>query len=96
MMYVVATVAILISMILALCRAFLGPTVFDRILAVNMFGTKTVILIALLGFLNGRPEFTDLALIYALMNFIGTIAVLKFIATGGFALAFSEDTGGLE
>ncbi len=80
MMFVVATAAILVTMTLALARALLGPTRFDRILAVNMFGTKTVLLLAVFGFLNRRPEFLDLALVYALMNFIGVIAVLKFSA----------------
>ena len=64
--------------LLALLRATLGPTVYDRILALNMFGTKTVLLIAVIGYLTGRPDFLDLALLYALMNFIGTIAVLKY------------------
>lgn len=75
-------VAILISMALLLVRAVKGPTVFDRVLSVNSFGTKTVLLIAVLGFLTGRPAFLDLALVYALMNFISTIAVLKFTRYG--------------
>ncbi|MCB9724681.1 MAG: pH regulation protein F [Spirochaetaceae bacterium] len=69
---------ILVTMLLALVRAFLGPTVYDRVLAANMFGTKTVLLIAVSGFLTGRPEWLDLALIYALMNFTGMIALLRF------------------
>ena len=84
-MFDVAALALLITMALALVRAFAGPTVFDRIVAVNAFGTKTVLLIAVLGFVMGRPEFTDIALIYALMNFIGTVAVLKYVKYGGFA-----------
>ena len=80
----IATAAILITMSLALARAALGPTVFDRILAVNMFGTKTVLLIAVFGFLTQRPVFLDLALLYALMNFIGVIAVLRFSRYGHF------------
>jgi len=78
MMFAAAALATLVTMALALARAVLGPTVYDRILAVNMFGTKTVLMIALLGFLTGRPDFLDIALVYALINFIGTIAVLKF------------------
>lgn len=77
-MFGAAMAAILISMAMLLVRAVRGPTDFDRILAVNSFGTKTVLLIAVLGFLTGRPAFLDLALVYALMNFISTIAVLKF------------------
>ena len=81
-MFVAATAGILISMTLAMVRALLGPTVYDRVLAVNSFGTKTVLLIAALGFLTGRPEFLDLAIVYALINFIATIAVLKFFEYG--------------
>ncbi len=77
-MLAVAMVAILVTMGLALVRAALGPTVFDRILALNMFGTKTVLLIAVIAFLTDRPSFLDLALVYALINFIGVIAVLRF------------------
>lgn len=77
-MFAVITLALLITMLLALVRALLGPTIFDRILAVNSFGTKTVLLIAVYGFLTGRPDFVDIALVYSLINYIGTIAVLKF------------------
>jgi len=85
-MFIVATAGILVAMAMALVRAFLGPTVYDRVLAVNTFGTKTVLLIAALGFLTGRPEFLDMALVYALINFIGTIAVLKFFEYGDLGL----------
>jgi len=78
-MYFAATIAILLTMSLALARALLGPTVFDRVLAVNMFGTKTVLLLSVIAFLYGRPDFLDLALAYALINFIGVLAVLKFV-----------------
>ena len=81
-MFIVASLAILVAMTLALTRALLGPTVYDRVLAVNMFGTKTVLIIAVLGFLAGRPDFLDLALLYALINFVGTLAVLKFFEYG--------------
>jgi multicomponent Na+:H+ antiporter subunit F len=81
-MFGAASVALLVVMGIALARALLGPTVFDRILAVNSFGTLTVALIAVLGFLMGRPDFLDLSLVYALINFIGTIAVAKYV---GFA-----------
>jgi multicomponent Na+:H+ antiporter subunit F len=77
-MYYVVTTAILVTMALALARALLGPTVYDRVLAVNMFGTKTVLLVAIVAFLSGRPDFLDLALAYALINFVGVLAVLEF------------------
>lgn len=78
MMFSVVSIALLVSMLLALLRAVVGPTLYDRILAVNMFGTKTVLLIAVLGFLMGRPEFLDIALVYSLINFISIIAILRF------------------
>lgn len=77
-MYYVVTIATLITMALALVRALLGPSIYDRILAANMFGTKTVLLLSVVAFLAGRPDFLDLALVYALINFIGIIAVLEF------------------
>ncbi len=77
MLFVIA-IAVLVAMALALLRAFLGPTVFDRILAVNSFGTKTVLLIALLAEASGRGDYLDLALLYALLNFIGTVALLRY------------------
>lgn len=78
-MYYAAALAILVTMGLALTRALLGPTVYDRVLAVNMFGTKTVLLLSVIAFLYGRPDFLDLALAYALINFIAVLAVLKFV-----------------
>jgi len=77
-MYYVVTFATLVTMALALVRAVLGPTVYDRVLSVNMFGTKTVLLISVIAYLAGRPDFLDLALAYALINFIGVLAVLEF------------------
>jgi len=77
-MLIAATIAILVVMIMSILRAMLGPTFYDRILAVNMFGTKTVLLISLLGFVMGRPEFLDIAIVYALINFISVIGVLHY------------------
>ena len=77
-MFYVATISILISFIMVLIRLFLGPTLYDRVLALNAFGTLAVLMISIVGFLFGRPDFLDIALLYALLNFIGTIAILKF------------------
>ncbi len=77
-MFALGAIAILIAMALVLWRLFSGPTLYDRVLAVNSFGTLAVLLIAVLGFLAGRPDFLDIALLYALINFVGTIAILKF------------------
>ena len=78
-MFVAAGLAVLITMTLAMIRALMGPTVYDRILAVNLFGTKTALLLSVVAFLYGRPDFLDLALAYSLINFIGILAVLKFV-----------------
>jgi multicomponent Na+:H+ antiporter subunit F len=82
MMFSAAILALLATMVLALARAIRGPTVFDRLLATNTAGTVAVLLLCTIGFLNGRPEFLDLAIIYCLLNVIGTVAVLKFFRYG--------------
>lgn len=77
-MFVAAVLALLATMVLTIVRALLGPTLYDRLLAVNSFGTKIMLFIAAFGFLTGRPEFLDIALVYSLINFVATVAVLKF------------------
>jgi multicomponent Na+:H+ antiporter subunit F len=81
-MFETAAAALLVTLALALVRAALGPTVFDRAQAVNTVGTIAVLLLAVIGFLGGRPEFLDLAIVYGLLNIVGTIAVLKFFRHG--------------
>lgn len=82
MMFAAAALALLTTIALALVRAALGPTLFDRAQAVNTVGTVAMLLLAVLGFLTGRPEFLDLAIVYGLLNVIGTIAVLKYFRQG--------------
>ena len=82
MMFAVAAVALLVSLALVLVRAILGPTVFDRVQAGNTVGTIAMMLLAVIGFLTGRPEFLDIAITYGLLNVVGTIAVLKFFQRG--------------
>jgi multicomponent Na+:H+ antiporter subunit F len=78
-------VMLLLSMALAVIRAVRGPNVFERILAANVFGTKTLLLIVVVGFLKGAPEdYVDIALMYAIIAFIGTVAVLRCVEYGGF------------
>ncbi|MGB0671887.1 MAG: monovalent cation/H+ antiporter complex subunit F [Rhodospirillales bacterium] len=90
-MFIATTLALLVTCALALVRGLIGPTVYDRILAVNTFGTLTVLLIAVLGFLMGRPEWLDIALVYALINFIGTIAVSRYVLVSKRPEAAGED-----
>lgn len=82
-MFDAAALVIVLAAILVLYRAIKGPRVYDRVLAVNVIGTKTVVLLALIGFIYERPHFLDIALVYAIMNFIATIAFLKYRETGG-------------
>ena len=83
----IAALAVLAAMAITLIRALRGPTVYDRVLAVNSFGTLTVVVLALHGFLTERPEFLDIAMLYALINFVGTVAVLKFFEYGDLGAA---------
>lgn len=94
MIFAIAAISIFIAMVLVLYRLYAGPTLYDRVLSVNAFGTYTVLLIGILGFLGGRPDFLDIALLYALINFVGTIAILKFFryrAIGDIANPRPED-----
>lgn len=77
-MFLIGGIALFIAMILMLFRLYAGPTLYDRVLATNSFGTTTVLFIGVIGFLTDRPDFLDIALLYALINFVGTIAILKF------------------
>ena len=83
MMFAVGLAACAVALVLALVRAMKGPSAFDRLLAVNAIGTTVILGIALHGYVLGRPEFVDIAILYAVINFIGTFAVLKLFSTGG-------------
>lgn len=93
-MFLVVAFAIVVTLALALIRAFLGPTIHDRILALNVVGTKTVLMIAVVGFIVGRPEFVDIAIVYALLNYIGIIAVLRVFEGHGLSAPRSETEAG--
>lgn len=86
----VTSIAVLVTMTLALIRATIGPTVFDRVLALNMFGTKTVLLISVISFITGRTDFLDLALLYSLMNFIGMVTLLRFTQYNDFSDSIAQ------
>ena len=82
--------ALAVALVLMLIRALMGPTLYDRVLAVNSFGTKTVLMLALLGYVMGRPDFLDIAILYALINFVATIAILKFFRYRSFQVALAR------
>ncbi len=90
-MLIAATLAVLAALILAVIRAVRGPTVFDRVLAGNSVGTLAILLLAVLGFLDGRPEWLDIGITYGLLNIISTLAVLKFFRHGDLAYDVGED-----
>lgn len=94
-MWVAASLAILIVMLMAIIRALKGPTVYDRILAVNMFGTKTVLLIALIAAVANRADYLDIALVYAMINFIAIMAVMKYFETGSLGHPGKDEEGRL-
>ncbi len=81
-MFETAVFLLLVTLALLLVRLVKGPSVFDKLLATNTVGTVSVLLLASIGFLNGRPDFLDLAIVYGLLNIVGTIAVLKFFRQG--------------
>lgn len=84
-----AAIALVVAILLMLIRALSGPTLYDRVLAVNSLGTKTVLLLGVIGFLTGRPDFLDIAILYALINFVATIAILKFFRYRSFQISLS-------
>ncbi|WP_019530058.1 monovalent cation/H+ antiporter complex subunit F [Dasania marina] len=81
-MLIAVVLVLILAMLLVLIRATLGPSLYDRILAVNVFGSNAVLLIAAYTFISGRHELLDIALIYALINFVGNIALLRFFSFG--------------
>ena len=91
MIYGIAAVAIIASLGLLVARAISGPTVFDRLLAGNAVGTVAILLLAVIGFLTGRPDFLDVGLTYGLLNLIGTLAVLKFFRHGDLAYDVEDE-----
>ena len=90
-MFEIASIAVMIALALAVTRAIAGPTVFDRVLAANTIGTLAILLLAVIGFLMGRPEWLDIALVYGLLNLIGTLAVLKYFRHGDLAHDAEKD-----
>ena len=81
-MFNIALVAVTLAIMLTLYRLIKGPTIYDRVLAENAIGTKAVVILVLIGFAYGRPHFLDLAVVYTLINFITTIAFLKYTEMG--------------
>jgi len=90
-MFMIGSIAVTIALALAVIRAIAGPTVFDRVLAANTVGSLAILLLAVIGFLMGRPEWLDIALVYGLLNLIGTLAVLKYFRHGDLAHDAEKD-----
>jgi len=90
--FAAAALAILVALTLAVVRALKGPSVFDRVLAANSVGTLAILLLAVVGFMNERPEFLDIGITYGLLNLIGTLAVLKFWRYGDLSHTDEEET----
>ena len=91
-----AALALVVAIALMLVRALSGPTLYDRVLAVNSLGTKIILLLGVIGFLTGRPDFLDISILYALINFVATIAILKFFRYRSFQVSLTRrGKGGL-
>jgi multicomponent Na+:H+ antiporter subunit F len=90
-MFAVGTFAVIAALVLVVVRVINGPTVFDRVLAANTVGTLAILLLAVLGFLNGRPDWLDLGITYGVLNLIGTLAILKFFRHGDLAHDAEEE-----
>lgn len=80
--FLVVGLLITVTILLALYRAAFGPGVFNRVAAVNVIGTKTIVLLVLIGYYFERPLFFDISLLYALLNFIGTLIFAKYLERG--------------
>ncbi|MFN4272172.1 MAG: monovalent cation/H+ antiporter complex subunit F [Aliihoeflea sp.] len=91
MMFAVAAVAVMVALALAVARALAGPTVFDRLVAANKIGNGVILLLALFGFMTGRPEFLDIGILYGLLNIIAVFAVLKFLRYGDLSRSGGEE-----
>ena len=85
-----AALALIVAIALMLVRALSGPTLYDRVLAVNSLGTKIILLLGVIGFLTGRPDFLDISILYALINFVSTIAILKFFRYRSFQVSLTR------
>jgi multicomponent Na+:H+ antiporter subunit F len=80
----VGAAGLVLLAVLLLGRIVLGPTTPDRVIAVNVVGTATVVVIALLAAAVDEPGFLDVALVYALLNFLLSVGLAKFsIERGG-------------
>jgi multicomponent Na+:H+ antiporter subunit F len=85
-----AAIALVVAIALMLIRALSGPTLYDRVLAVNSIGTKIILLLGVIGFLTVRPDFLDISILYALINFVSTIAILKFFRYRSFQVSLTR------
>lgn len=82
--FLVISMIISLLVLLSLYRAIYGPMVLNRIVAVNVIGTKTVIVLLLMGFIYDRVDkFVDISIVYAMLNFISTLAASKYLERKG-------------
>jgi multicomponent Na+:H+ antiporter subunit F len=89
-----AALALVIAIALILIRALRGPTLYDRVVALNTLATKIILLLGVIGYLTGRPDFLDIAVLYALINFVSTIAILKFFRYRSFQIPLVRKSEG--
>ncbi len=77
--FIAAAGALMIPLFACLYRAVIGPTATDRVISINVIASKTVAIIALISFASGETFFLDVAVVYALIGFVITIGVAKYL-----------------
>lgn len=71
------------TIFMCMLRAIKGPSAADRLIAINVIGTKTIVLIIIVSFLLNETYFVDVAIVYALINFLSSIVIAKYIENSG-------------
>lgn len=83
-LFLTVGICLCVTVMLVMYRVVYGPGVFNRIAAISAIGTKTLIILLIMGFLYNRVDmFVDISIVYALLNFIGTVAASKYLELGG-------------
>jgi multicomponent Na+:H+ antiporter subunit F len=71
-----------VLILISIYRALMGPTVSDRVIAINLMTTLVIAIIVLLAYFYDQPSFIDVAILYAMIGFLMTVAVVKYLEKG--------------
>ncbi|MBI5208320.1 MAG: cation:proton antiporter [Candidatus Firestonebacteria bacterium] len=81
--FLIISIILLLNAIICFIRVIKGPSILDRLVAINIIGTKTLIILILVAYFHGQKFYIDIAFVYALLNFVVTVAISKIIEIGG-------------